>query len=245
MRKSNSEVLNKLTKNSGQIAILIDPEKVILNEDFTKLIAEIENAQISFILVGGSTVTADQQHSCIARIKELTEIPVVIFPGSPEQIDDHANAIFFLNLISGRNPDYLIGHQVASVPKLLQCSLEIIPTAYILVDGGKETTVQRISKTQALTEDQIELALHTAIAGVLMGNQVVYLDAGSGAQKSINPSWIKNIREHIDNPIIVGGGVRTVEQVAQYFNAGANLVVIGNHVETNPEFLKVLRNVWV
>jgi putative glycerol-1-phosphate prenyltransferase len=162
----------------------------------------------------------------------------VIFPGSADQIDEKADAILFLNLISGRNPDFLIGQQVSAAPKLMQSDLEIVPTAYLLIDGGLETSVQRISKTSPISQEDYELALNTALAGVMMGNSVVYLDAGSGAKLSIPSQWIQAMRNCIDCPIIVGGGIRNIEQIKEYQEAGASLVVIGNHLESNPSFLE-------
>lgn len=227
-----------MRERKGQIAVLIDPEKVVLNASFDALIQKVENAGVSFIFVGGSTVTHEQQHHCLVRLREITSLPLVIFPGCPEQIDEQADALLFLNLISGRNPDYLIENQVLAVPRLMHSSLEIIPTAYILADGGKETMVQKISKTQAIAQDREELAIHTALAGVLMGNQVVYIDAGSGAVHAVPESWISTLNDLTDRPIIVGGGIRTTAQIRRFIDAGANLVVIGNHVESNPEFLQ-------
>lgn len=240
MYKGKHDVVQKFAKNKGQIAILIDPEKVSINEKFNALIDKIEGAGIDFIFVGGSTVTALQQSSCIAAIKSRTKIPVVIFPGCPDQIDENADSILFLNLISGRNPEYLIANQIKAVPKLMHSKLEIIPTAYLLVDGGKETMVQKISQTKSLSNDNLELALHTALAGIMMGNTVVYLDAGSGAKNTVPENWIAEMRHHFEQPIIVGGGIRSTTQVNGFFDAGANIVVIGNHIESNPEFLDEL-----
>ncbi len=240
MYKRQNEVVKKMTQQYGQIAILIDPEKVKLNENFNLLIQKINHCCVSFIFVGGSTVSAQQQKECIYAIRQFTAIPIVIFPGSHEQIDEQADAILFLNLISGRNPDFLIGHQVAAVPRLRQSNLEIIPTAYMLIDGGTETSVQRISKTEAISQDAFELALDTALAGVMMGNEILYLDAGSGAKNAVPTDWIERIRGEVEHPIIVGGGIRSVHQIESFFQAGANIVVIGNHIETNPEFLDEL-----
>lgn len=229
-----------MARSTGQIAILIDPEKVVLDQNFNRLLCSIEDSGVSYIFVGGSTVSAQQQQACIQTVRSISSLPVVIFPGSHEQIDNKADAILFLNLISGRNPDFLIGHQIAAVPQLLNSRLEIIPTAYMLIDGGTETTVQRISQTKAIGLNNFELALHTALAGVMMGNDAVYLDAGSGAKSAIPSTWIRGLKEHIEQPIIVGGGIRSVTQIQSFFEAGANIVVIGNHVESNPEFLDEL-----
>lgn len=238
MFKGRSEIFNIISKRKGQIAVLIDPEKVEYNESFQIKIEKIEKAGVSFIFVGGSTVTQEQQSRCISAIKELTNLPVVIFPGSHEQIDNHADAVLFLNLISGRNADFLIEHHIAAVPKLIDSQLEIIPTAYLIIDGGVETMVQKVSKTEAIRHDQFELVWHTAVAGVMMGNILVYLDAGSGAEQSVPVEWINFIANQIERPLIVGGGIRSIEKIQAYTDAGAHIIVVGNHIESKPEFLE-------
>lgn len=237
MYKSRRNWINLIGSNKRQVAILLDPEKVKLDESLEILLRNIETAGVNYIFVGGSTVSAQQQAACLEKVRSHSKLPIVIFPGSPEQINEDADALLFLNLISGRNPDYLIGHHVNAAPKLKDSSLEIIPTAYILVDGGKETTVQKISRTQGLNLSDTEQAINTVLAGVMMGNLLVYLDAGSGAISTVPVSWIYSLSNLVEVPIVVGGGIRSIEQIEAYFNAGAHLVVIGNHVESNPEFL--------
>ena len=245
MYKSRRNWINLIGSNKRQVAILIDPEKVKLDESLEILLRNIESAGVNYIFVGGSTVSAQQQASCLEKVRSHSKLPIVIFPGSPEQINEDADALLFLNLISGRNPDYLIGHHVNAAPKLKDSSLEIIPTAYILVDGGKETTVQKISRTQGLNLSDTEQAINTVLAGVMMGNLLVYLDAGSGAISTVPVSWIYSLSNLIEVPIVVGGGIRSIEQIDAYFNAGAHLVVIGNHVESNPDFLLELASFLV
>jgi putative glycerol-1-phosphate prenyltransferase len=241
MYKNKRNIWSKMNSGAQHISVLLDPEKIVLDADFLSHLKAIENAGISFLFVGGSTVTHTQQKSCISFLKANTSIPLVIFPGSPEQIVDDADALLLLNLISGRNPDFLIGHHVSAAPRLQHADLEIIPTAYVLVDGGRETAVQRVSQTSPIPRNDYDLLLNTSLAGAMMGNQLIYLDAGSGAEESVPVDWITKLRSEIDIPMIVGGGIRDSESIAQYFAAGANLIVVGNHVESNPEFLEEIQ----
>lgn len=241
LNKSNN-IYHTILQKKQHIAVLIDPEKVVLNKSFDDLLQKIEDAGVSFIFIGGSTVTADCQKHCARYIKANSALPLIIFPGSPEQITQAADAILLLNLISGRNPDYLIGHHVDAASRLYESNLEILPTGYILVNGDKETSVQRVSKTLPIPQDDFELLKKTALAGVMMGNQLLYFDAGSGAEKSIHPNLIHEIRSCMDLPIIVGGGIRKIDKIEALFEAGANIVVIGNHIEQNPEFLEEIKH---
>ena len=237
MYKNRRNIWDKISSAGKQIAVLLDPEKITLNDTFLLHLRNIEAAGVSLLFVGGSTVTSEQQQQCISYLKANSSLPFVIFPGSPDQIVDGANAILLLNLISGRNPDFLIGHHVAAAQRLYESDLEIIPTAYVLIDGGTQTAVQRISATEAISHADFPLFRSTVLAGAMMGNQVVYLDAGSGAEQSVPQDWIAKMKQEIEIPIIVGGGIRDVSRIEQFFAAGADVVVIGNHVESNPEFL--------
>jgi len=245
MYKNRRNIWDKINSNARQIAVLLDPEKITLNDAFAQHLKAIESAGVSFLFVGGSTVSYDEQKACVAFLKANSNLPLVIFPGSPDQIVDGADAILLLNLISGRNPDFLIGHHVAAVQRLHQMDLEIIPTAYVLVDGGIETAVQRVSKTQPIPHNNFELLQNTVLAGAMMGNHLVYLDAGSGAVQSVPKEWILQLSQEIELPIIVGGGIRDVASIEAYFSAGANIVVIGNHVESNPQFLEEINQYLV
>lgn len=238
MYKNKRDIWSKISSGSQHIAILLDPEKIVLDAVFLTHLKAIEAAGISFLFVGGSTVSRAEQELCVSFLKANTSLPIVIFPGSPEQITNDADALLMLSLISGRNPDFLIGHHVSAARKLHNSELEIIPTAYVLVDGGRETAVQRVSQTSPIPRNDFDLLLSTVLAGVMMGNQLVYLDAGSGAEQSVSNDWIAQLSQEIHVPIIVGGGIRDVARIEQFFSAGANIVVIGNHVESNPEFLK-------
>jgi len=240
MYKNRRNIWNKIGSKARQIAVLLDPEKITLDLSFEAHLKTIESSSISFIFVGGSTVSHEQQRACVSFLKQHCALPLVIFPGSPDQIVEDADAILLLNLISGRNPDFLIGHHVDAAQRLHDSKLEIIPTAYILVDGGTETSVQRISKTRAIGHDEFDLFKRTAIAGSLMGNQLIYLDAGSGAKKSVPHEWVSAVKADSNIPLIVGGGIRDIDSIERYFNSGADLVVIGNHIESNPSFLSDL-----
>jgi phosphoglycerol geranylgeranyltransferase len=243
MYKNKRDIWSKMNNGGQHIAILLDPEKIVLDAVFLAHLKAIEAAGISFLFVGGSTVSRAEQESCVSFLKANTSLPIVIFPGSPEQITNDADALLLLSLISGRNPDFLIGHHVSAARQLHNSYLEIIPTAYVLVDGGRETAVQRVSQTSPISRNDFDLLWSTALAGVMMGNQLVYLDAGSGAEQSVPTEWIAQLSQEIDVPIIVGGGIRNVTSIEHFFSAGANLVVIGNHVECKPAFLDDIKSI--
>lgn len=237
MYKGRKTVFNKISTQKGQVAVLIDPEKSLDVGYLNELVKKAEFAKVDYFFVGGSTVTHTQFEDCIRILKSLTSIPIVIFPGASHQISKHADAILFLSLISGRNPDFLIGHQVQAASELHEMDIEIIPTGYILVDGGRKTSVQYVSQTSPIPQDQFTIARNTAIAGSMMGNSILYFDAGSGAHTSVPDIWIKEISTMTNSPIIVGGGIRSLEKLNQFKQSGANVIVIGNHIEENIDFL--------
>jgi len=236
-------ILNLLNTKNKQLAILIDPDKIRDLKKLLDLVHKINLLKPAFIFVGGSTVNAVDFKNCITLLKENSTIPVVIFPGSHIQIDKKADAILFLSLISGRNPDFLIGHQVEAAHKLKQLDIEIIPTAYMLIDGGKSSSVAYVSQTSPIPADQISIAVNTAIAGELMGMKTVFMDAGSGALNSVSLDMIKKVSENITVPLIVGGGLKTIQDVEDTLNAGASVAVIGNRIEENIDFLLDLMHV--
>ena len=202
-----------------------------------QLAKQCNDHQIDYIFAGGSLITNGSLHQTIALLKQFTAIPVILFPGSHEQIDKTADGILLLSLISGRNPEYLIGQHVTAAPKLKQSSLEILPTGYILVESGNTTTVQYISNTQPVPMNKPEIAACTALAGEQLGLKLIFADAGSGAHYPVSPAMIRMIREQISIPLITGGGIRTAEQAFESAHAGADLIVIGNAVEKNPELI--------
>lgn len=224
-------------QNRKLIAILLDPDKLPLKE-VEGCLQAIDSQVVDLLLVGGSTVENGETQALVGKIKEFSSLPVVLFPGDFSQITGQADALLFLNLISGRNSEYLINQQVKAVPLLQETNLEVIPTAYILVDGGVETSVARVSKTEPISPEDEKTILDTALAGAYMGNKLVYLEAGSGAKNPVPGSLISELRSRIDIPIIAGGGVRSHRQMAEAFENGADMVVIGTAFEQNPTILR-------
>ena len=181
--------------------------------------------------------------SALKLIQEFSTIPTLIFPGSPQQINERADALLFLSLLSGRNAEWLIGKQVESVPLLKNSPLEVIPTGYLLIDGGKETTVTKTSGTTPLAQDKIDVIVNTALAGQYLGMKLIYLEAGSGAIIPVNSTIIKETREALDLPLIVGGGLRSAAAVSSALSAGADLIVVGNILEKEPTLIHTLTQV--
>jgi phosphoglycerol geranylgeranyltransferase len=221
------------------VAVLVDPDKSS-DSQLDSLVNHPSFEKVDFVFVGGSLVTEGNMNLCITGLKSRTKKPLIIFPGSPNQIDDQADAILLLSLISGRNPDLLIGRHVESAFKLKSSNLEIMSTGYILIDGGRTTTVSYISGTTPIPQDKVGIAAATAIAGCLLGNQLIYLDCGSGADTHANAKLIAGVKNEINVPLIVGGGIRTKEEAETVFMAGADIVVVGNKLEENPSFLTEL-----
>ena len=221
------------------IAVLIDPDKAKRN-DLERLTQQASFELVDFLFVGGSLVTEGDMAKCLQVLRSLTDKPLVIFPGSPNQVDANADAILLLSLISGRNPELLIGRHVESSFKLKASGLEVMSTGYLLIDGGRTTTVSYISGTVPIPQDKVGIAAATALAGEQLGNQLIYLDCGSGANQPASPELVAGVRKEIEVPIIVGGGIRTAEQAQMLFAAGADIVVVGNKLESDPLFLEEL-----
>jgi phosphoglycerol geranylgeranyltransferase len=236
-------ILNKLkalkTHNKSGFAVLADPDKIAPAE-MQHLARLCNDAGVDYLFMGGSLLMAHQMELCIQRFKSESDIPVVLFPGSPAQVTPYADALLYLSLISGRNPDLLIGQHVASAPQVKASGLEVISTGYIIVDGGVQTTVSYMSNTTTIPADKPEIALCTAWAGELQGKHVIYLDAGSGARRPVSEEMIRKVSANIDIPLIVGGGICTPEKVYQNCNAGANIVVVGNAIERDPLLIRDL-----
>ncbi|MCB9262166.1 MAG: geranylgeranylglyceryl/heptaprenylglyceryl phosphate synthase [Flavobacteriales bacterium] len=240
MENNIKNILSKNIKNGKKmLAILIDPDKADLNH-LNKILAPHNLPKIDLILVGGSVLTKGNIDEVLSHIKSLTDKPCILFPGSPDQINPKANAILLLALLSGRNPELLIGKHVESALRLKQSNLEIISTAYILIDGGNQTTVSYISGTTPIPADKPGLAALTALAGEQLGKHIIYMDAGSGAKNPITQEVISTVRDLTTLPIVVGGGIRTAEGIKTAWQAGADIVVIGNMLESNPEFLELI-----
>jgi len=217
------------------LAILLDPDKVDIGT-LTNLIVKINQSAASHVFIGGSLVHTDTIDELISRIKQACILPVVLFPGNPSQISILADGILFLSLISGRNPDYLIEHQVNAVPLLRTAGLEVISTGYLLIESGSETAVSKVSQTTPLDRDNLDYVLQTAQAGEFLGNKLIYLEAGSGAKLAVPLRMIRHVAENIRVPLIVGGGIRTRQGIQDAYDAGADLVVIGTAFENNFEF---------
>jgi phosphoglycerol geranylgeranyltransferase len=226
-------------KNNGQklLSILLDPDKIVL-ENLDHLLDKINQSPATHIFVGGSIVQATILEDLIAQLKQKTNLPVVIFPGDPSQISPQADAILFLSLLSGRNPDYLIEYQVQAAPILKKTNLEIISTGYILIESGNETAVARVSKTKPLNRENLDLVLATAQAGEMLGNKLMYLEAGSGAKNAVPLKMIQLIAQNIEIPIIVGGGIVDLHGIQNAYKAGADLVVIGTAFENDSHFFE-------
>ena len=219
------------------IAVLVDPDKI---EDASKLLQLINLASencIDFFFVGGSLITTSNLANVVKHIKENVTIPVILFPGNSMQIEPTADALLFLSLISGRNPELLIGQHVVAAPIIRNTKLEVIPTGYLLINSGRTTSVAYISNTTPIPDDKYSLAACTAMAGEMLGLQSIYLDAGSGAEKEISPKMIATVRKSVNVPLIVGGGINTNQKALAALESGADMIVIGNALEKNPNLL--------
>ncbi len=232
------ETIVKARKSNHKLfALLIDPDKCS-PEQLSYLAAKAVEAKVDFIFVGGSLLLKDRVDLCIKHIKQWTDIPVLLFPGNVTQISQYADGILFLSLISGRNPDFLIGQQVIAAPYLKQTELEILPTGYLLIDGGVPTSVSYMSNTTPIPHGKKEIAYSTALAGEMLGLRLMYLDAGSGAQRPVSKKMIAYLSSRLSVPLIVGGGIRTPQAAFEAVSAGADVVVVGNILEKDPDLLE-------
>lgn len=226
-------------KKAGKksFAVLIDPDKVD-NLEIEKLIALTTEAQVDYLLVGGSLVISNHLDDVVIQIKKLTNTPVILFPGTPSQVSRYADALLYLSLISGRNAELLIGQHVISAPAVKQSGLEIMSTGYMVVDGGAPTTVSYISNATPIPANKNEIAMCTAMAGEMLGMKLIYMDAGSGAERAITESMIHHVSKVIDVPLVVGGGITTPEKAYLNCKAGADVIVVGNAIEKDPGLIK-------
>lgn len=222
------------------LAVLIDPEKMDI-KNIPAFLEKMHQSIATHIFVGGSTDKNNQTETIVSAIKESTNLPVLLFPGDTNQITNIADGILFLSLLSGRNPEYLIEQQIKAVPILKQTNLEILPTGYILIDGGKETAVQKVSNTKPIAQNNIDLILNTSLAGEFTGKKLIYLEAGSGATVPVGANIIKKCESQLNIPLIVGGGIQTKKQLETAFNAGADIVVIGTAFEKDISFFNQLK----
>ena len=230
-----NEIVSAKKNGRKLLAILLDPDKIEL-ELVAQLAESINQSPATHIFVGGSIVEANIIDELIVRLKQKTELPIILFPGNPSQISNKADGILFLTLLSGRNPDYLIEHQVNAVPILKKTQLEVISTGYVLIESGTQTAVERVSKTDPLDRNNPEYVVQTAQAGEFIGNKLMYLEAGSGAKQAVPLEMIKKVSENIQIPLIVGGGIRSKQTIEAAYQAGADLVVIGTAFENDSNF---------
>lgn len=217
------------------IALLLDPDKS-KGESLIRILEIANKNNIDYIFAGGS-LTFNSIDNLIEEIRKHSSIPVVLFPGNLLQLTLKADLILLLSLISGRNPELLIGNHVIAAPFLKNIKEKLISTGYILIGNGHKTTVEYISQTESIPADKPEIAVATALAGEMLGMKMIYLEAGSGASSHVPVNLIKAVRQNITIPLTVGGGIRSKEQVEEVFNAGADLIVLGNGCESNPDLL--------
>lgn len=229
-------LLSSFSSNKKQFAVLVDPDKYTSTQ-LLDLVTMAKEAAVSYFFVGGSLLSEDNLDSTLKVIKDNCAIPTIIFPGDEMQINSRADAILLLSLISGRNPDLLIGKHVIAAPYLKRSGLEILPTGYMLIDSGKPTTALYMSNSLPIPWNKDDIALSTAMAGEMLGLKLIYMDGGSGADRSVSASMIERVKQNTNIPLIVGGGIRTPETAASLFKAGADIIVVGNAIESDNSLL--------
>ncbi|MFH1005637.1 MAG: geranylgeranylglyceryl/heptaprenylglyceryl phosphate synthase [Bacteroidota bacterium] len=227
-------ILASKNKSEKLFSVLIDPDKFHSSD----IVNACNDAAVDFILIGGSLLTNGNLENCIKVVKKKSSIPVILFPGGVLQIHKSANGILLLSLISGRNPDMLIGKHIVSAPLLRESNLEILPTGYILIESGNLTTVAYMSNTNPIPADKDEIAVCTALAGEMLGLKLIYLEAGSGAKNPVSERMIKVVKENISVPLIVGGGIQTPQKALAACRAGADMIVVGNAIEKDISLVK-------
>ena len=244
MRHNNIYRKILLNREMGKkmFAVLIDPEKSN-GRHFASIIAMLKTSPPDFVFIGGSHAVKSLDNM-IEVLKEEVDTSVILFPGDASQFSAHADALLFLSLLSGRNPEYLIGQHIKSAVAIQESEVEVLPTAYLLIDGGKISSVEFISNTRAIPADKKEIARSTAVAGELLGMHLTYLEAGSGAIYPVPAEMISHVRKSIDTPLIVGGGITSVESIEKAFQAGADIVVVGNAFESDIQKMSEFIN-WV
>lgn len=234
-------IYHSLTERKQQgrksFAVLIDPDKVN-DENMELLVERCVDARVDYLLVGGSLVISNYLDECVQLIKRNCDIPVILFPGSPSQISRYADALLYLSLISGRNADLLIGQHVVSAPVVRQSGLEVMPTGYMVIDGGAPTTVSYISNATPVPSDKNEIAMCTAMAGEMLGMKLIYMDAGSGARRPITEDMIAKVAGCIQVPLIIGGGITEPEKAYLNCKAGADVIVVGNAIEKDASLIR-------
>ncbi len=239
------KIIDLFQKPQKQMAVLVDPDKQTDNQH-EKIAKIAQNAGIDFFFVGGSLLTSDSLYRCIRTLKDNSDIPVILFPGNTYQVSRNADAMLFLSLISGRNPDMLIGMHVIAAPYVKLSGIETLPTGYMLIDSGKPTSVSYMSNSFPIPNDKKDIAACTAMAGEMLGLQLIFMDAGSGAKTPIPTEMIRFVKNSIGIPLLVGGGIRTAKTAKESLQAGADIIVVGNRFEEKPKliskFAEVVKN---
>ena len=236
MNRIYNSLLERKRHGKKSFAVLIDPDKVN-DEKMKQLLSLAVAARVDYFLVGGSLVISNYLDECVQFIKKSCHIPVILFPGSPSQVSKYADALLYLSLISGRNPELLIGQHVVSAPFVKQSGLEIMSTGYMVIDGGAPTTVSYISNASPLPADKNEIAVCTAMAGEMLGMSLIYMDSGSGAKRAISESMIEKVSSAISVPLIIGGGITEPEKAYRNCKAGADVIVVGNAIEKDENLM--------
>jgi putative glycerol-1-phosphate prenyltransferase len=231
------QIVEKKRTGKKSFTVLIDPDRVD-NASIEQLVGLSVAASIDYFFVGGSLIISNHLDDCIRQIKTSCNIPVILFPGAPSQVSRYADALLYLSLISGRNPELLIGQHVVSAAFVKNSGLEIIPTGYMVIDGGAPTTVSYISNAAPIPADKNDIAMCTAMAGEMLGMKLVYMDAGSGAKRPVTETMIEKVAQNIDVPLIVGGGITNPEKAYLNCKAGADIIVVGNAIEKNASLIK-------
>tara|TARA_B100001758_G_scaffold247507_1_gene265604 strand:+ start:2806 stop:3543 length:738 start_codon:yes stop_codon:yes gene_type:complete len=236
----NSIIKNKKA-NKKSFALLIDPDKQN-NDEIINIVEKAKKAKVDYFFVGGSLLTNDNLDSCLKVLKKNSNIPIILFPGNAMQINDKADAILFLSLISGRNPEMLIGKQVITAPLLKRSSLEILPTGYMLIDSGKQTTASYMSDTTPIPAEKNSVASCTAMAGEMLGLKIIFMDGGSGAKNPISNEMISEVSKSVDVPIIIGGGISSGEKAIANCKSGADIIVVGDAIEKDQNLILEISN---
>jgi putative glycerol-1-phosphate prenyltransferase len=232
-----NQIIESKKKGRKLFSILIDPDKQT-KESLLQIIEKAKSANVDLFFVGGSLLTNNSLDFCITIIKQNCKIPVLLFPGNAMQVNNKADGILFLSLISGRNAEMLIGNHVITAPFLKESGIKVLSTGYMLIDSGKATTVSYMSNTTPIPHDKDDIAVCTAIAGEMLGLKMIYMDAGSGAINTVSEKMINSVANNIDIPLIIGGGINSAKQAKEKCRAGADIIVIGNAIEKDSALIK-------
>jgi phosphoglycerol geranylgeranyltransferase len=243
-KKIEMNILNKIKSSEGEIAVLIDPEKIKKKKSVELLIKKINESKVSFIFIGGSTLKKINLNPLILKIKELSSLPIVIFPGNHTQTSPFADGIFYLSLLTTRNPQFLIEEQLKSTKSIVKSNLEVIPTGYILLDETGKSSTSKITQNSTKKVTQNEL-LNLSFTAKFMGKSLLIFDKGSGSKNSIQNIDFKEIKDKTKLPIIVGGGIKSTKEIIKLKKLGSNIIIVGNIIEENLDFLDEIKNMYL